>query len=172
MATMHADNNTKEKSEVILLKDSQWRLIEEELCRVADFHPFPLNSVKNGKVLSLDKTLPYASIHLECKKLPEEITGFITHKIDFIHLWMAFKEIIIKEDEEVLIIWTRKRYKNVVYKISSTIYSPLLPKLFVMICPKGAFELWNYPIYKPELMGEARWNASKPIVELKPECME
>ncbi|MBU0534045.1 MAG: hypothetical protein KJ887_04535 [Candidatus Omnitrophica bacterium] len=52
------------------------------------------------------------------------------------------------------------------------IFSPFLPRLWVMVCPKGAFELMVDQNYKPELSGEARWKAQKPIIEWKPEVME
>ena len=33
------DNNTEEQSEITLLKDSEWSLIDGEICRVLDFIP-------------------------------------------------------------------------------------------------------------------------------------
>ena len=143
-----------------LLKDSQWSVIDGELCRVVGF--VPIASVKEGKILDIGKT-PYASVVLECKKLPTKIKGFITHKIDFMHLWSVFKGRGIKQDEEVLIFWSKKNYKKA-YRT----FSAFLPRLWVMICHKGAFELQVDPEYKPELTGEARWNATKPIIDLKP----
>ena len=165
MDRIPADKDIKEQSKVPLLKDSQWSVIDGELCRVIDFTPLGL--IKDGKVLALNKTTPYASITLECRKLPKKITGFICHKMDFMHLWSAFKERGIKQDEEVLIFWSKKHYKKL-YKI----FSAFLPRLWVMVCPKGAFELEVDPGYKPELTGEARWNATKPITDWKPEVME
>lgn len=165
MANIIAYKNIKEQSEVTLLKDREWSVIDGELCRVIDFVPLCL--IKNGKVLALNKPTPYASVHVECKKLPTKITGFICHKIDFMHLWMAFKERTVKQDEEVIIIWTKKHYKKI-YKI----FSAFMPRLWVMICPNGAFELKVNPSYKPELTGEARWKATKPIIDWKPEVME
>lgn len=77
-------------SELTLLRDSDWGVIDGELCRVIDFVPMSL--IKDGKVLALNKTTPYASVRLECKKFPgQKITGFITHKLDFVNLWKAFK---------------------------------------------------------------------------------
>lgn len=160
------DKHIKEQSEVTLLKDSQWRVIDGELCRVINFVPMSL--VKDGKVLTLNKTTPYASITLECKKLPKKITGFICHKMDFMHLWLAFKERGIKQDEEVHVFWSKKHYKKL-YKI---FFPAFLPRLWVMICPQGAFELVTNPNYRPELRGEARWNARKPIAEWKPGVMK
>ena len=148
-----------------LLKDSDWKSIDGELCRVISFTP--LATLKDGKVLAIDKTTPYASIVLECKKLPQQSIGFITHEIDFANLWKAFKERGISKNEELLIIWTTRMYKN---KISSFI-SSFLPKLWVMICQKEAYELRTDQSYKPELTGEARWIASMPIIDWKPDVM-
>jgi len=53
------------KSEITLLKDSQWAKIEEEVCRVINFNPLAL--VKNGKIRRID-VMPYASVTFECKK--------------------------------------------------------------------------------------------------------
>lgn len=148
-----------------LRKDNEWSVIDGVRCRVIDFNPSAL--IKDGKVLATDKTIPYASITLECKKFPNNVTGYITHKMDFKHLWAAFRERTIKQDEEVIIFWSKKHYKRF-----AKIFSAFMPRLWVMICPKGAFELETDQNYKPELRGEARWNAVKPIIEWKPEVME
>lgn len=165
MAKDIAEKKVKEQPEVILLKDSEWSIIDQELCRVIDFVPF--GSVRNGEVLALDKSTPYASITFVCEKLSGKIKGFITHKIDFMHLWMVFKERKIEKDEEVIIVWTKKLYKGFA-KLSSAI----MPKLQVMICKKGAFKLMTNPNYKPDLRGQARYLAERPIVLLKPEVMK
>jgi hypothetical protein len=52
------------------------------------------------------------------------------------------------------------------------LYSAFMPRLWVMVCPKGAFELMVDSNYRPELTGEARWSAMKPIIQWKPEVME
>ena len=71
-------------SENALLKDGEWSAIDSKLCRVIRFNPF-LASVKNGKVITGDKTTPYASVTLECED-DHRYNGFITQKIDFINL--------------------------------------------------------------------------------------
>lgn len=156
-----------EKKEIILFKDKEWSLIDGEICRVVDFIPMG-GVVKNGKVVVTDRIMPYASIHLECKKTPQKIIGFITHRIDFINLWNAFKERGVKENEEVLIIWSAKHYKNKIIKALSRI----MPKLWVMICPRNAFERLTDNNFEPELRGEARAEAILPIADWKPEVME
>jgi len=157
----------EEQSNNSLLNDSQWSVIDGEFCRVIDFTPLS-GSVRDGQVSSLDKTTPYASVTLECKKLPSKTTGFITQKNDFLHLWLAFKERGVNQDEEVLIIWTKKQYKHIIYKVLSA----SMPKLWVMICPKNAFEISVNPDYRTDLQDEARWKAMASIDDWKPEVMK
>jgi len=116
-------------------------------------------------------TAPYASIHIECKKIPGKITGFITHKIDFINLWNAFKERGVKENEEVLIIWSIKHYKNKIFKV----FSRVMPKLWVMIWRKGAFEMFVNLNQKTESLtdeGIRKTLGTGPLAEWKPDVME
>jgi len=153
------------RSKITLLKDSEWTKIDGEICKVIDFNSLAV--VKDGKIRRVD-VMPYASVTFECKKVPEKITGFINYKEDFQHLWVAFKERGVKKNEEVLIIWSRNHYTFKWLRI----FSFLLPKLRVMICPKGAYEIITDPRSKPELSGEARVKASLPIVDLKSKIME
>ena len=156
----------KEKSDITLLKDSDWRVIDGEFCRVIDF--IPMTSIKDGKVSAINRTTPYASVDLECRNFPgQKVTGFICHKLDFIHLWKAFKDRRVKTDEEVIIVWTSKHFKNWLYKILAF----TMPRLYVMICHKGAFELIMDPNLRPDLTGEARAKAELPIISWKPEVM-
>lgn len=157
--------NTSELPETVLRKDSEWSVIDAEPCRVVSFTP--LASIENGKIIVPNKTEPYASILLECKKLSKPIKGFITHKIDFQHLWMAFKERKVNQNEEVIIFWSKKHLKSY-----AKFFSPFMPKLWVMVCQKGAFELLTDPSNRPELTGEARYLAEKPIEEWKPRVMK
>ena len=156
------------ESEIVLWKDSEWSHIDGELCRVSAFSTLGSLIDANGKVHTTSRTMPYASLALECKKLGKNITGYITHKMDFQHLWAAFKERTVDEDEEVIIIWTKEHYRHRLTKL----LTPFMPKLWVMVCPKGAYELMVESDYKPELSGEARWHAMKPIIQWKPEVME
>jgi hypothetical protein len=124
----------EDNTEFTLLKDQDWGAVNGELCRVIDF--VPLGSIKNGKkVQSPYVAMPYASITIECHKLPRKAKGFITHRLDFMHLWEAFRERGVKRDEEVLIVWSSK-YRNFIFRL----FSRMLPKLHVMICPKGSYE--------------------------------
>jgi len=149
----------------VLLKDSDWSQIDGEVCRITLFTPLGSVVDKDGKVRAMDMTTPYAAITIECQTLGNNITGYITHKIDFRHLWAAFEERKVAENEEVIIIWTTKNYKRFTPSFG-------MPRLVVWVCPKGAFELMTDNTYKPELGGEARFRAKAPIVEWKPEVMK
>lgn len=137
---------TNSTSEITLLKDKEWSIIESELCLVADFLPLAGCTVKDGTVISPSTIVPYASVNVTCKKIQKKITGFICHKIDFLHLWSAFKERGIDEqEEEVLIYWTTKHYKDITSKLFSGFMKNLLgaiplPKLVVMISQKDIYK--------------------------------
>ena len=134
------------KEEIILRKDKEWSLIDSELCLVTDFLPLMGSTVKDGIAISPVTNAPYASINIECKRTQERITGFICHKMDFTHLWAAFRERGVNEaKEEVLIYWSTKHYKYKIIKLLSTCMLILLgatslPKIVVMVCPKGTYE--------------------------------
>jgi hypothetical protein len=149
-------------------KDSEWSVIDGDPCKVIEFTP--LATIENGKVVSLNKAEPYASVILECKKLPGQTKGFIFHKMDFIHLWVAFKDRGVSNNEEVIIIWSTKHYRYKFLKSLSIIY----PKIWVMIWPKGTWEVMVSLSRKPELTDEAIWNTlgTGPLAEWKPEIME
>jgi hypothetical protein len=72
-----------------LLKDRDRKSIENRLCLAEDFTPMA-GVVRNGEVVSLTSDMPYASVRLRCCGSTDELTGFITHKIDFAMLWAAF----------------------------------------------------------------------------------
>jgi len=146
-------------------KDSEWSVIDGEPCKVIRFTPSA--KIENGKVISSNKTEPYASVIFECKKLPQQTEGFICHKMDFQHLWAAFNERGVKEDEEVIIFYSKKHLKSY-----AKLFSAIMPRLWIMVCQKDAFESMTNPESRPELQGEVRFLAEKPIAEWKPEVME
>ena len=156
---------TSKLTETTLITDKEWDIIDGECCKVIEFNS--LASVKSGQIQDFDTSTPYASVTLECKKIPGRIIGFITNKTDFMNLWTAFKERTVTPDEEVLMFWTKKNYK---LKLIENLPS-LWPKVWVMICPKEAYELMTDQDYKPELQGEARAIAQMPIIDWKPEVM-
>jgi hypothetical protein len=128
------------ESEIILLKDKDWSTIDGEPCLVNYFNPLGSFVGANGKVDSVDKITPYAVIHIECKKLGKNIRGYISHKIDFMNLWKAFKDRELKVDEEVIIMWSKKHYKPRV-----SLFSSFMPKLWVMIFRKGYYKMVTEP---------------------------
>lgn len=152
-------------TDTILRKDSEWDVIDGEPCRVLEF--VPLVSVQGDTILAPNKTDPYASVILNCKKYSKPIKGFICHKVDFEHLWEAFKDRGVKQDEEVIIFYGKKQLK-----IYAKLISYFMPKFWVMICQKGVFELMTDPTNRPDLQGEGRFLAERPIVEWKPEVMK
>lgn len=135
-------------SEINLRKDAEWSLIQDELCLVTDFSPLMGSVVKNKTVISLVTTEPYASINIKCVKVSQEVkvTGFITHRQDFENLWIVFKDRQIDyEKEEVLIYWSTKHYRYKIFKALSIVMLKVLnasnlPKIIVMVCPKGTYK--------------------------------
>ncbi|MCX6841332.1 MAG: hypothetical protein NTX53_03470 [candidate division WOR-3 bacterium] len=146
--------------------DRDWSVVEGVPCRVIEF--IPLGSTVVDEQVHRDKsTHPYASITLECSKIAGTVTGFVWHKVDFANLWAAFKDRGVAGDEEVIIIWSTRHYKPE-YRIAKLV----LPRMWVMICPKGATEIMSDENARPDLEGLDRWNATKPIVDWKPDVME
>lgn len=155
----YIDKIDEEKIEIILRKDDEWLKIEGEPCRVISFTPLAL--VENGKVKTPNKTDPYAYVVLECKKIHQIAQGFICHKIDFQHLWEAFRERGVQENEEVIIFYSKNRDHV-------KIFSYFMPRLLVWICKKGTFELMTNP--KTEL----EWFKNleeRPIAEWRPDVL-
>lgn len=163
METNYLDDN---ETEPVLGRDIPWNTIDGELCRVVRFTPF--GKVENNKVVAVSGAAPYAFLTVECKKLKQNCSLWVTHKMDFKHLWEAFEKRGIKEKEEVLIFWSNRHYKYRFFKI----FSAFLPKMWVMICPKNTYEIKTNSDFQPELTGEARFKATLPIVEWKPEIMD
>jgi len=151
----------KASPELSLPTDGEWAVIDGEPCRVLEFIPW--GCIREGKIIA-DKADSYASVILECKKVPETIKGYITHKIDSRNLWEVFKERAIKENEEVIICWTKQHYKYRWLK-----YFRSFPKLRVIIFPTGHLEFMADPNLKPE--SKSYEEMLTPIVDLKPEIM-
>ena len=146
-----------------LRKNSEWKKMEKKLCRVIKFTP--VAKVENDGVIASDRSSPYASVDLDCEG--ERIKGFVTHKEDFKNLWKALKEDDASEEHEVIITWTNG-YKNFLFQLLAF----MLPKLQVMVCKKGSFELMINQKHRPELTGEARALEQRPLVWLKSDVME
>lgn len=143
-----------------LLRDEDWRPLDGELCRVIAFTPLA-DSVEDTEAT---RRLPYASIQIESRVLAEPTTGFITHSLDFQHLWQAFN--VRGDDEEVIVIWNKSSLGRVAHVLSRA-----MPGLMVWVCPKDAYELMNDPGFRPELKGLERHHASNPRARWEPEVL-
>lgn len=168
--------------ERILRKDGDWAVTEGFPCRVIEFSPLArVEDIKLGlphpnqnsfaNVTSSDvasvRSLPYASVTLECARIASKCKGLITHKLDFVHLWLVFEEREIKDDEEVIIFWSKKYLKWY-----AKLLSWFMPRFVVMVCKRGAYELLNDPDCRPELRGEARWIALRSIETWQPQVIQ
>lgn len=156
------------EEKIILLKDEDWISVKCSSYLVIKFDLMG-SSVKDGKVVAMNLTTPYASVDLECSELPnKKITGFIAHRIDFLNLWNVFMERGVKEDEEVQIIWTIEHYKLKATKMLHRI----MPKIVVAIFKNGAYKLRTDNNYKPELTGMERYEAEKMIYMIEPDVIK
>lgn len=152
-------------SEIVLLRDKEWSVIDGVACLVKDFRPMAASVDEHGGVNAI-RSMPYAAIEIECYALPQEATGFISHKLDFLHLWAAFNERGVGEDEEVWVIWSKKNLKR-----HARLLSKVMPRLYVTIRPKDAYKLLD-PDFKPELTGDARYEAMLFVAEWVPDVMD
>jgi hypothetical protein len=146
----------KDIEELVILENRDWNLIKGKWLRVLEFNP--LGKIENGQIIALDFFTPYASIRTESSKSPHIIHIYITHEIDFRHLWRVFKERPLGENEEVLVFCPKKYAKKIPKFLSSG-----LPRMHVSIWSKGTFDLMTNPKYRPELEGEARRKARRLI---------
>lgn len=175
--------------EITLLKDKDWSVIDGEICRVLEFTTLAA-VVEKGQVKAASKSLPYASVVIECPKIQGKATGYVSHKIDFAMLWAAFNERTdvkgaqveiaheqngtpvfvakhgVADNEEVWLVWTQKNY---ISKIG--LVNKFFPRLIVMVSPKGAYELLTDRNASPELRGEARFLAERPLATWTPIAM-
>jgi len=137
----------------ILGKDVPWKDAREKICRVIHFTQ--LAKVENGKVIAIDRTTPYGVLAVECEGLSEEATIWVGHRLDFLHLWQAFRQRNEAVGEEVLVVPLPHKW------------NPFLPILLVWLCPKGAFskmlhrdlqEKKGMAGYLEEIAPIAEWN--------------
>ena len=147
-----------------LLRDEDWRPLDGEMCRAHSFTPLA-GTIEGTQVKSSSLSDPYASIEIETPLLAEQTTGFITHKLDFQHLWEAFNDRGVADDEEVIVIWAKSNLQGMARRMSRT-----MPGLVVWICPKGTFEITNDPNHGG-LEGTAWFEAVKPIAKWEPDVL-
>jgi len=125
---------TSEHSEPLLIgKDIPWGTIEEQYCRVKHFTPFAI--VESGKVKEVSRTLPYASLLVECPKVFKEASMPVLHKLDFRNLWEVFKEIGVSTEMEILVVYAPLKRRKL-----AKLFSGVLPSLVIQLYPKGSLE--------------------------------
>jgi len=149
----------EEADELSILRNKEWDIIKDQWLRVIEF--VPMGKIENDEIIAVSG-MPYASLKVECKNFPQNVNISITHKIDFKNLWAAIKERPSNENEEVLIMCPPK-YSKKVFKL----FKPAMPKMVVMIYPKGSFEKFTNPEWRK---GEkAALEISSPIEQWIPD---
>ena len=143
-----------------LLRDSDWKQLDGEICRVIEFRPLA-GRMEGGKVKSSTMRMPYAAIDIESPILAEPTTGFITHKLDFQHLWEAFSRSESEPDTEVLVIYNKSNLSGPYRWLPRG----SMPGLVVWLCHKNAYDLMNDENFRPELEGSARFEAMTTFIE-------
>lgn len=146
----------------VLRSDRDWAAIDGELCRVLAFSETGAR-MENGKIVCTDRSLPYATVEIECRSLPGGAVGHIIHKLDFRNLWAAFRERSLATDEEVLMFWTRSNLRPI-----AKVFAPFMPKVRVMVWTRGAYERETGPALRREPATEFDL---VPIVDWKPGVM-
>lgn len=122
-----------------LLRDADWRLLDGALLRLTAFTPLLGAEVRDGVVFALARSVPYATVEIACSFLAGQlpVTSFITHKLDFVHIWCAFAEDAVRDGrQEVLGYWTKRHYSGLVARL--LVHS--MPRFMVMTCPAGTFD--------------------------------
>jgi hypothetical protein len=143
-----------------LLNDQDWNGVGGEFCKVLEFTPTA--RIENGEVIAVPN-YPYASVTLVCEKLPHDSLGFICHRTDFKHLWTAFIERGVGDDEEVIIVWLKYRYKGL-----KRVSSAILPGLHVGVYKRGSYDVLN----DPESTTAQQLEAAEEIEKWIPELLE
>jgi len=150
----------------MLVKDRHWAPLDGLLCEVTKFTP--LAKVEDGQVIAMDRPAPYAFIDISCREggvtLPPDASGAISHKLDFLHLWRAFVDRGIGENENIFVVWSKKNLRP-----SARIFSPFMPRMAVLIFKDDGYRLFRDNTYRPELRGLDRASASLPIIHWRPD---
>jgi len=140
-----------QKEKPVFGRDIPWKDVREKICRVVGFTE--LAKVENGKVIAVNRTTPYGILTVECEGLAGESTIWVGHRVDFLHLWEAFRQRSEANGEEVLVVPLPHEW------------NPFLPILLIWLCPKGAFNKMIHPELRKS--GRAGWSEIAPIAEWK-----
>lgn len=106
---------------------------------------------------------PYAYAAVEGTAFQGTATLPVFQRTDFKNLSDAWK--VRKENEEILIFWSVRQYSNKIFKL----FSAILPKLWIRICPIDSFKIESDHSFKPDIQGESRFLATKAIKQWKPD---
>ena len=158
------DGGLREKMSDVLARDRDWAAFDGKVCKVTRFTQ--LATIDNGKIVAINKATPYALVAFECSTIGQDAIGSIAHKVDFANLWNAYIGRGVGGDEEVIIAWNKRNLRGI-----AKLFSSFMPGLAVMICKSGSYDLMTDPSAQPELRGQARNLAMKPIVEWIPEVL-
>lgn len=151
--------DAREHGETPLIgKDIPWKTIEGVALRVKHFTPFA--TTEGDKVKAISMKMPYASLLVESPHLSRESYLPVVHKVDFRNLWECFQERGVNSEEEVIV-----GYRPFPRKRLGKLFSPFMPKLHILIYPRGHLEEAEDPNFRPD--DPIAW--FKPIAEWKPE---
>src|SRR6185436_2184368 len=110
--------------------------------------------------------VPSRSCRENLRLSPGMSSRYVTHKLDFHHLWNVFEERGVADDEEVIVIWQKSNLRGVPRRLSR-----MMPGLIVWICRQGAFEIANDPRPLAGLEFSAWQAATDPIVRWEPDVL-
>ena len=147
------------------ISNKDWSEVDGKLCKLVSFDTRNTTCVNDKVYTNTAGEYGRVVFHSSCSNEP--IEGYIFHKVDFLNLHTIIKNRGVSEEQEVLFFYLNKNYKRI-YRI----FKIFLPKLYLMVCKKDSFLLIEDKNFKPELKGEARYIASAPIFEIKPEVMK
>jgi hypothetical protein len=116
----------------VIGKDVPWDSITDMICRVIEFNPFA--KMVNGKV-SGQRGFPYASLIVEPEKLPGIFEIRVLSEVEFSQLWRGLIEQEADKDKEAVVLWSYGPKNGIIINVP-----PVLPKLEVLVYPKGSFD--------------------------------
>ena len=92
---------TQSEGRLTIGKDIKWKDFSEReipnLFKVIHF--FPWADVQSGKVKAKSRSMPLGAITLDTRFLDKQLYFYLTHRLDFLHLYRAFEWIAANEDD-------------------------------------------------------------------------
>jgi hypothetical protein len=138
-------------------RDLSWSSIDGELCLVVAFEPF--GEVVGEKVKAPPVPMPYANLTIVCSKLDSAVTWPVSHRVDFVHLWQAFRVRPLDVDEEIMVVWSSSDRTGSIERV----FASFLPRINVMVYPKGSYANFNGPTWNERVRGETWALAMEPL---------